>query len=109
MTILDSTIVNIALPSILKDFKANLDSGQLILTSYLLALAMIIPATGFLADRIGMKRLYIITLIGFSVSSALCGLAWNLPSLVAFRTIQGLAGGMLQPLGMAIVFTMITP
>jgi DHA2 family multidrug resistance protein len=109
MTLLDGTIVNIALPSILGDFGANLDSGQLVLTGYMIAMAIIIPVSGFLGDRVGMKRLYVATLVGFTVSSALCGLAWNLPSLIAFRAIQGLAGGALQPLGMAIVFTMITP
>jgi EmrB/QacA subfamily drug resistance transporter len=109
MSILDATVVNIALPSILRDFHANLDSGQLVLTVYLLALAIVIPAIGFLADRIGMKRLYMLTLAGFTASSALCGLSWNLPSLIGFRATQGLAGGMLQPLGIAIVFTIITP
>src|SRR4051794_19536870 len=109
MTLLDGTIVNIALPSVLGDFGANLDSGQLVLTGYMIAMAIIIPVSGYLGDRFGMKRLYMATLVGFTLSSALCGLAWNLPSLIAFRAIQGLAGGALQPLGMAIVFTMITP
>ncbi len=109
MSILDSTIVNIALPSILRDFHADIRQGQLVLTIYLLALAVIIPLSGFLADRVGMKRLYIVTLICFVVGSILCGFAWNLPSLIIFRALQGLGGGLLQPLGMAIVFTMITP
>lgn len=109
MSILDSTIVNIALPSLLRDFRADLKQGQLVLTVYLLALAVVIPLSGFLAERVGMKRLYMITLAAFTIGSALCGLAWNLPSLVVFRALQGLGGGMLQPLGMAIVFTMITP
>lgn len=109
MSILDSTIVNIALPSILRDFHANLDSGQLILTSYLMALAIVIPASGFLGERIGMRRLYMITLACFTVGSALCGIAWNVPSLVVFRVLQGLGGGMLQPVGMALVFTIIKP
>ena len=109
MSLLDSTIVNIALPSILRGFKADLDSGQLVLTVYLLALAVVIPISGFLAERVGMKRLYILTLVLFTAGSALCGLAWNLPSLILFRMLQGLGGGMLQPLGMAIVFTQITP
>jgi EmrB/QacA subfamily drug resistance transporter len=109
MSILDSTIVNIALPSILRDFKSDLSNGQLVLTVYLLSLAVVIPVSGFLGERLGMKRLYMLTLVGFTASSAMCGLAWNLPSLIGFRAVQGLAGGMLQPLGMAIVFTMITP
>jgi EmrB/QacA subfamily drug resistance transporter len=109
MSLLDSTIVNIALPDILKDFHANLGSGQLVLTVYLLALALVIPLSGFLGERIGMKRLYMITLVLFTAGSALCGFAWNLQSLILFRALQGLGGGMLQPLGQAIVFTMITP
>lgn len=109
MSILDTNIVNIALPKILEEFGASLESGQLIVASYLIALAVVIPLSGFLGERIGMKRLYMITLFCFVVGSALCGLAWNVESLVAFRVIQGLGGGMLQPLGMAIVFTMISP
>ncbi|MFN8557544.1 MAG: MFS transporter, partial [Dehalococcoidia bacterium] len=109
MSILDSTIVNVALPSVLRDFNAGLARGQLVLTVYLLALAVVIPLSGFLADRIGIKRLYMVTLVFFTAGSALCGLAWNLPSLIGFRALQGLGGGMLQPLGMALVFTMITP
>ena len=109
MSILDSTIVNIALPSMLRDFKADVGNGQLVLTSYILALAIVIPLTGYLGERIGMKRLYVITLVLFTAGSVLCGFAWDLPSLIAFRVIQGLGGGMLQPLGMAIVFSMITP
>lgn len=109
MSILDSTIVNIALPNILKDFGASLGNGQLVIASYLMALAVVIPLSGFLGERIGMKRLYMITLACFTAGSALCGLAWNVQSLILFRVVQGLGGGMLQPLGMAIVFTMITP
>ncbi len=109
MSILDSTIVNIALPSILKDFNTSLQSGQFVITSYLMALAVVVPTSGFLGERIGMKRLYMITLAFFTIGSALCGLAWNVQSLIFFRVLQGLGGGMLQPLGMAIVFTMITP
>ncbi len=109
MSILDSNIVNIALPKILEDFHANLQNGQLIIASYLMALAVVIPLSGFLGERVGMKRLYMITLGLFTLGSVLCGLAWNVQSLIFFRVMQGLGGGMLQPLGMAIVFTMITP
>ncbi|HEY5477235.1 MAG TPA: MDR family MFS transporter [Tepidiformaceae bacterium] len=109
MSILDSTIVNIALPSILQDFNTSLQSGQFVITSYLMALAVVVPTSGFLGERIGMKRLYMITLAFFTIGSAMCGLAWNVQSLIFFRVLQGLGGGMLQPLGMAIVFMMITP
>lgn len=109
MSILDTTIVNVALPSILQQFDARIEMGQLVLTSYLIALAIVIPLSGFLGEKVGMKRLYMLTLLCFTIGSALCGFAWNLPSLVVFRVIQGLGGGMLQPLGMAIVFSMISP
>jgi len=109
MSVLDTSIVNIALPSVLRDFGAGLEDGQLVITSYLMALAVIIPASGYLAERIGMKRLYLITLICFTGGSALCGFAWNIDSLIFFRVLQGLGGGMIQPLGMALVFTWITP
>src|SRR5437868_4412666 len=94
MSILDSTIVNLALPSILQDFNSSLENGQLVLASYLVALAVVIPLSGFLGERVGMKRLYMITLGCFVVGSALCGLAWNVQSLIIFRVIQGLGGGM---------------
>jgi len=95
MSILDTTIVNIALPSVLKDFHANLELGQLVVTSYLMALAVVIPLSGFLGERVGMKRLYMITLAFFTFGSLLCGFAWDVNSLVAFRVIQGIGGGML--------------
>ena len=109
MSILDSNVVNIALPSILHDFNTSLSSGQLVIASYVMALAVVVPLCGFLAERIGKKRLYIFTLICFISGSALCGLAWNIETLVLFRVLQGLGGGILQPLSMALVFTMITP
>ncbi|HWO93601.1 MAG TPA: DHA2 family efflux MFS transporter permease subunit [Dehalococcoidia bacterium] len=109
MSILDATIVNIALPDILRDFHSDLDQGQLVLSVYLLALAIVIPVSGYMAERFGMKRMYMITLVLFTAGSALCGIAWNVESLIFFRVLQGLGGGMLQPLGMAIVFSMITP
>jgi EmrB/QacA subfamily drug resistance transporter len=109
MVLLDATIVNVALPSIIRDFHSSVNRGQLVLTIYLLALAAVVPLSGFLGERVGMKRLYMVTLVGFTLSSALCALAWNMPSLILFRALQGIGGGMLQPLGMAIIFTMITP
>jgi EmrB/QacA subfamily drug resistance transporter len=109
MSILDGNIVNIALETILKDFHADLGGGQFVITAYIMALAVMIPLSGFLGERVGFKRLYIITIACFTAGSALCGFAWNLPSLIAFRVIQGVGGGMLQPLGMAIVFQLITP
>lgn len=109
MSILDNNIINVALPTILQEFDASLAMGQLIVTSFMMALAVVIPLSGFLGERIGMKRLYMAVLVLFVVGSALCGLAWNTESLIVFRVLQGLGGGMLQPLGMALVFSIITP
>src|SRR5688572_2036278 len=78
MSILDTQIVNIALPDILTHFDASLSSGQLIVTAYIMALAVVIPVSGFLGERVGMKRLYIITLGCFVLGSVLSGLAWNI-------------------------------
>ena len=75
MSLFDSTIVNIALPSVLRDFHQDLGNGQLVLTSYLMALAVVIPISGWLGERVGMKRLYMITLVLFTIGSVLCGLA----------------------------------
>jgi EmrB/QacA subfamily drug resistance transporter len=109
MTLLDSSIVNVALPGIIKDFHSSVATGQFVVTIYLMALAVVIPISGFLGEKVGMKRLFMVLLVAFAASSALCAFAWNMPSLIAFRGLQGLGGGMLQPVAMAIVFTMITP
>ncbi|MBV9546294.1 MAG: DHA2 family efflux MFS transporter permease subunit [Chloroflexi bacterium] len=104
MTTLDTTIVNIALPKITSVFGVNVNQAQLVVTSYMLALAVIMPATGFLGDTFGTKRLYLTTMALFTSGSLLCGLAWDNTSLVAFRVIQGLGGGMMSPLGMTMIF-----
>lgn len=104
MVLLDTTIVNVALPPILATFNENLDKAQLVISGYLISLALIIPATGFLSDRIGIKRIYLISLTGFLLGSFLCGLAWDINSLTIFRFIQGFGGGLLMPLAMTIIF-----
>src|SRR5579884_1442696 len=92
MVTLDQTVVNIALPKITTVFGVSIRDSQLVVTSYMLALAIIMPATGYLSDTFGVKRLYLITMAMFTGGSMLCGLAWNNPSLVMFRVIQGLGG-----------------
>ena len=82
MTMLDSTIVNIALPKMAAVFAVSLDAVQLVVTSYMLALAVIIPATGYLSDTLGVKRLYLVTMALFTGGSLLCGLAWSNDSMV---------------------------
>src|SRR5499427_10582081 len=104
MVMLDQTVVNIALPKITTVFGVGVHETQLVVTSYMLALAVIMPATGYLSDTFGTKRLFLITMALFTVGSLLCGLAWNNTSLVAFRIIQGLGGGMMSPLGMTMLF-----
>src|SRR5579864_6474660 len=109
MVMLDQTVVNIALPKITTVFGVGVHETQLVVTSYMLALAIIMPATGYLSDTFGTKRLYLITMALFTGGSMLCGLAWNNTSLVVFRVIQGLGGGMMSPLGMAMLFQVVAP
>ncbi|HEY0583358.1 MAG TPA: DHA2 family efflux MFS transporter permease subunit, partial [Chloroflexota bacterium] len=109
MVMLDQTVVNIALPKITTVFGVGVHETQLVITSYMLALAIIMPATGYLSDTFGTKRLYLITMALFTGGSLLCGLAWNNTSLVAFRVIQGLGGGMMSPLGMTMLFQVVPP
>ena len=109
MFVLDTTIVNIALPRIIAVFGSSVDQAQLVLTGYMLAMATIMPATPFLSQRLGTKRLYIIAVALFTVGSLLCGLAWSMPSLVIARVLQGLGGGMISPLGMAMLFRVTPP
>jgi EmrB/QacA subfamily drug resistance transporter len=109
MVVLDTTIVNIALPKITAVFSATTDQSEIVLTGYLLALATIMPTTSFLTQRFGLKRCYIGTLIGFTVGSALCGISQSLGMLSVARVIQGFGGGLIQPLGMATVFAVTPP
>ncbi|HYV15441.1 MAG TPA: DHA2 family efflux MFS transporter permease subunit [Conexibacter sp.] len=103
MSILDTTIVNIAIDHLATDFHAPLPTIQWVSTGYLLALATVIPLTGWAADRFGTKRLYMTSLVLFLAGSALSGMAWSAHSLIAFRVLQGLGGGMIMPAGMTIL------
>jgi EmrB/QacA subfamily drug resistance transporter len=103
MSVLDTTIVNVALDTLSKDLDAPLDSIQWVVTGYMLALAAVIPVTGWAAARFGAKRLYLISLVLFTAGSALCGVAWNAESLIGARVLQGLGGGMLMPIGQMIL------
>jgi DHA2 family multidrug resistance protein len=109
MVMLDQTVVNIALPKITTVFGVGIHESQLVVTSYMLALAVIMPATGFLSDTFGTKRLWLITMTLFTTGSLLCAMAWNNTSLVAFRVIQGLGGGMMMPLAMTMLFQVVAP
>src|SRR3954471_9428489 len=103
MTILDSTIVNVAIERLGLIFDARLSTIQWVSTAYLLALAAVIPLTGWAVDRFGTRRVFLSAVGLFVAGSALCGLAWSAGSLIAFRVLQGLGGGMIMPTGMTIL------
>src|SRR4051812_13746825 len=99
MSVLSTTIVNVALQTLAVKLHAPLDSVQWVVTGYMLSLAAVIPVSGWAAARFGARRLYVISLVLFTAGSALCGFAWSLESLIAARVLQGLAGGLLVPIG----------
>jgi len=103
MEVLDTTVVNVSLPHIAGSLSATVDEATWTLTSYLVANAIILPMTGWLAGRFGRKRLLIMAVVGFTAASFLCGLAPSLGYLIIFRIIQGACGGGLQPLSQAIL------
>src|SRR5438309_702277 len=99
MSILDTTIVNVALNTLSHDLHSSISQIQWVVTGYMLALATVIPVTGWAAKRFSAKRIYIISLVLFTLGSALCGLANNTTELVVFRVLQGIGGGMILPVG----------
>ena len=103
MSILDTTIVNVALESLARDLNTSLSEIQWVVTAYLLALAAVIPISGWAARRIGARRLFIVSAVLFTVGSMLCGAATSVTELTIFRVIQGLGGGMLMPVGQMIL------
>jgi EmrB/QacA subfamily drug resistance transporter len=103
MSILDITVVNVAINRLAIDFDASLTTIQWVVTGYTLAIAAVIPMTGWAADRFGTKRLYMTSLVLFVGGSILCGLAWSAGSLIGFRVLQGLGGGMIMPAVMTIM------
>src|SRR6478609_10588144 len=103
MSILDTTVVNVAINTLARDFHTDLPTIQWIVTGYTLALATVIPVSGWAADRFGTKRIYMLSITLFVAGSALSGAAWSAGSLIAFRVLQGLGGGMIMPAGMTIL------
>jgi EmrB/QacA subfamily drug resistance transporter len=103
MSILDTTVINVAIDRLAIDFKTSLTTIQWVVTGYTLALAAVIPASGWAADRFGTKRIYLWSLALFMLGSILCGLAWSAGSLIAFRVLQGIGGGMIMPAVMTIL------
>lgn len=104
VAIIDTSIVNVAIPKIQESFAANIDQVNAVATFYIISNVIVMPLTGYLSALWGRKQFYAGTILLFTLSSLLCGLAWNLESLVLFRVIQGLAGGALLPSAQAILF-----
>lgn len=109
MEVLDTTVVNVSLPHIAGNLSATIDESTWVLTSYLVANAIVLPLTGWLASYFGRKRLLMTSVAGFTLSSLLCGLAPNLSTLVAFRLMQGFTGGAMQPLSQAVLLEAFPP
>lgn len=106
---LDTTIVNIAIPKIMTSISADLNQIQWVLMVYMIGMAVVMPATGWLSDVFGHKWLYTGSLTVFTLSSALCGMAWSPTSLICFRFLQGLGAGAIAPTAMAVIFHVFPP
>jgi EmrB/QacA subfamily drug resistance transporter len=110
MELLDSTVVNVAVPTLGRDFHVTSASTiQWVITGYLLSLAVFIPISGWAGDRFGTKRVFMFALTMFTASSLLCALAWNINSLIAFRILQGVGGGMLSPVAFSTLWRAFPP
>jgi EmrB/QacA subfamily drug resistance transporter len=109
MNIMDATIVNVALPTIGRQFHVRADQVDTVAIGYLVSLAVFIPVSGWLGDRFGARRILLTAIVIFTVASALCGAAQNLGELVGFRILQGLGGGLMVPVGMALLFRIFPP
>ncbi|WP_054697192.1 DHA2 family efflux MFS transporter permease subunit [Syntrophomonas palmitatica] len=104
MSVMDGTIVNVSLPKMISVFNSSTTDAQWIVTAYMLTLGIVMPISGYLGDRFGYKRVYSAALLVFVIGSFLCGAAWSINSIIAFRVLQAMGGGIMQPLGMAILY-----
>ncbi|HYK60349.1 MAG TPA: DHA2 family efflux MFS transporter permease subunit [Bryobacteraceae bacterium] len=109
MEVLDTTVVNVSLPHIAGNLSATIEEATWVLTSYLVANAVILPITGWLSNHFGRKRLLMFSVVGFTASSFLCGAAPTLPLLIVFRLLQGACGGSLAPLSQAVLLEAFPP
>ena len=109
MEVLDTTVVNVSVPHLAGNMGATIEEGTWVVTSYLVSNAIILPMAGWLANRFGRRRMLMICVSGFTVTSLLCGMATSLDSLILFRVLQGLTGGGLQPLSQAVLLETFPP
>src|SRR6185503_20000011 len=103
MSVIDTTIVNVALDTLARELHSPFSTIQWVSTGYLLSLAMVIPLAGWMSERFGSKRVWMVSVALFGLGSTLCGLAWSASSLIFFRILQDFGGGMIQP----IAFTLL--
>lgn len=109
MNIMDSTIVNVALPTLARQFGVDTAAIAAVVIGYLVSLAVFIPASGWIGDRWGTRRSFLAALAIFTAASALCGVSHNLVELVVFRVLQGVGGGMMTPIGVGMLFRVFPP
>jgi DHA2 family multidrug resistance protein len=109
MVVLDSTIVDVSLAKVMATFGVGIDTVKWIATAYLLVFAIFLPTSGWIADHFGFRKTYSLGLALFTLGSLLCSISWNMTALIMFRVIQGAGGGLLMPVGMAIVVREFPP
>ena len=109
LQVLDATIANVALPHMQAALGATADTVTWVLTSYIIAAAVAMPITGWLADRVGARRLFLLSVFGFVGASMLCGIAQNLEEMVIFRVLQGVSGAFIQPLSQSFMLDSTRP
>ncbi|TBL79997.1 DHA2 family efflux MFS transporter permease subunit [Paenibacillus thalictri] len=104
VAVLNSSLMNVALPKFVAVFGSDVTTMQWVITGYSLANAVVIPMSGFLSARFGSKNVFLFSVAGFTLGSVICGLAWSTSSMIIFRILQGLAGGFIMPVGMQIIY-----
>lgn len=104
MVMIDSTAMNVAITNLSHNFNVSFDTLQWVITGYMLAMSVTIPLSGWFSDKIGAARAFMVTVTFFVIGSVLCAMAQDVHQLIVFRIIQGLGGGMIQPIGMAMIF-----
>ncbi|MBV8340361.1 MAG: MFS transporter, partial [Candidatus Eremiobacteraeota bacterium] len=109
IAVLDASIVNVAIPNMQSSFGVGVDEIDWVITGYLISNVIIIPTTGWMSSTFGLKRYFAISQIVFVIASVLCGLSWNLPSLVFFRVLQGIGGGAILPVALTIMLEAFPP
>jgi EmrB/QacA subfamily drug resistance transporter len=109
MSVLDISIVNVAIPTMQRDFSATTEEIQWVENAYSLALGVVVPVSAWFSGRFGPGRVYVWCLVGFAIGSALCGLAWDLESIVAFRVLQAIPGGILPVVTLTILYRIVPP